>query len=410
MNNMADSQPDPKQAYKERYEAQKQRGVKFFPDIIYKDMIVAFGVFILLVFLATFIGVKPEAPADPNDSTYIPRPEWYFLFLFQMLKYFPGSIEWVGTAIVPALAVLALLFLPFYDRSPVRYWRKRRLAIGLMSITVIGIVALTILAAAATPPQEEFSATSISDQIIVGQDLYSIQCVECHGSEGEGGEIVGVEGLEGVVVAPLSAPDFIYTRTDETIFNVIEYGQQDLGMPPFGLASGGELLRGEMNAIVTFMRFTWDDRVEIPEDALAAGAVPELGLDEIPTYVVHIEPIVRRTCLSCHRPGKENNNYLMGTYEEMINSGDNAPNLKEALESNLIRMLHREEIDAGGAMPPSKPLREDWIEIFERWVLAGMPETPADLPAPEPADALDATASPDGAANPEPPVGETTTP
>jgi mono/diheme cytochrome c family protein len=384
--------------------------VKFFPDIIYKDMIVAFGVFILLVFLATFIGVKPEAPADPNDSTYIPRPEWYFLFLFQMLKYFPGSIEWVGTAIVPALAVLALLFLPFYDRSPVRYWRKRRLAIGLMSITVIGIVALTILAAAATPPQEEFSATSISDQIIVGQDLYSIQCVECHGSEGEGGEIVGVEGLEGVVVAPLSAPDFIYTRTDETIFNVIEYGQQDLGMPPFGLASGGELLRGEMNAIVTFMRFTWDDRVEIPEDALAAGAVPELGLDEIPTYVVHIEPIVRRTCLSCHRPGKENNNYLMGTYEEMINSGDNAPNLKEALESNLIRMLHREEIDAGGAMPPSKPLREDWIEIFERWVLAGMPETPADLPAPEPADALDATASPDGAANPEPPVGETTTP
>lgn len=407
---MAETQPDPKQTYKERYEAQKQRGVKFFPDIIYKDMIVAFGFFVLLVILATFIGVKPEPPADPSDSTYIPRPEWYFLFLFEMLKYFPGSIEWIGTAIVPVVAILALLLLPFYDRSPVRYWRKRKVAMSLMSITVIGIVALTILAAASTPPQDEFSATSITDQIVVGQDLYSIQCVECHGSEGEGGEIVGVEGLEGVVVAPLSAPDFIYTRTDKTIFNVIDYGQQDLGMPPFGLANGGELLRGEINAMVTFMRFTWDDRVEIPEDALAAGAVPELGPDEIPTYQVHIEPIVRRTCLSCHRPGKENNDYLMGTYEEILNSGDNAPNLKDGLESNLMRMLYREDIeDVGGAMPPSKPLREDWVEIFERWVLAGMPETPDDLPTPEPTEAIDADASAAGGET-EVPIDATSTP
>jgi mono/diheme cytochrome c family protein len=164
---------------------------------------------------------------------------------------------------------------------------------------------------------------------------------------------------------------------------VIDYGQQDLGMPPFGLASGGELQRGEIDAIVTFMRYTWDDRVEIPEEALAAGAVPELGPDEIPTYVVHIEPIVRRTCLSCHRPGKENNNYLMGSFEDILNSGDNAPNLTGGLESNLIRSLYREETEEWGPMPPSKPLREDWIEIFERWVLAGMPETPDDLPATE---------------------------
>ncbi|TFH35825.1 MAG: c-type cytochrome [Anaerolineales bacterium] len=407
---MAATPPDPKQVYKERYEAQKQRGVKFFPDIIYKDMIVAFGIFILLIFLATFIGVKPEPPADPNDSTYIPRPEWYFLFLFQMLKYFPGSMEWVGTAVVPAVAVLALLLLPFYDRSPVRYWRKRKLALGLMSLAVIGIVALTIVAAATTPPQEEFSATGIADEVVLGQDLYSIQCVECHGSEGEGGEIVGVEGLEGVVVAPLNAPDFIYTRTDKTIYNIIDYGQQDLGMPPFGLASGGELQRGEIDAIVTFIRYTWDDRVEIPADALGAGSVPELGPDEIPTYVVHIEPMVRRTCLSCHRPGKENNNYFMGTYDEILNSGDNTPNLTGGLESNLIRMLHREEIDAGGAMPPSRPLREDWVEIFERWILAGMPETPEDLPAPETTDAPDTGASPLPEATVGQPAGETPTP
>jgi len=100
---------------------------------------------------------------------------------------------------------------------------------------------------------------------------------------------------------------------------------------------------------------------------------------------VHIEPIIRRTCLSCHRPGKKNNNYLMRDYNEVLTSGDNAPNLIAGdLGSNTIRMLHREETDAGGPMPPSRPLREDWIKIWERWVLAGMPETPEDVVQPTP--------------------------
>lgn len=370
-----------KQRYEARYQSEKNRGIKFFPDIIYKDVIVAFGIFLLLVGLATFAGVAAEPPADPSDSSYIPRPEWYFLWLFQLLKYFPGSVEWIGTAILPVLGVLALLLLPFYDRSPFRHWSKRKLAVGIGSVAILGIAALTIAAVVTTPPNPEFEgAGSITEEIVNGQDLYAIQCVECHGSEGEGGEIVGVEGLEGVVVAPLNAPDFIYTRSDDTIFNVIDYGQQDLGMPPFGLANGGELSRGEMNAIVTFMRYTWDDRVEIPEEAVAAGAVPELGPDEIPVYTVHVEPIIRRTCLSCHRPGKENGNYLMGTYEEVIETGDNAPNLIAGdLNSNLIRMINREDIEAGGPMPPSKPLKDEWIDILERWVLAGMPETPEDV-------------------------------
>ncbi len=377
---------DNKRHYRERYNSEKEHGVKFFPDIIYKDMIAAFGIFIVLVGLAVFIGVAADPPADPNDSTYIPRPEWYFLWLFQLLKYFPGQIEWVGTTVFPALAVLALLLLPFYDRSPFRYWRKRKFALVVGGLATFSLIALTILAVANTPPNEEFEAvSSISGQIISGQDLYGLHCVECHGSEGEGGEITTVEGLEGIVVAPLNAPDFIYTRSDDTIFNIIDYGQQDLGMPPFGLAYGGELTKGEADAIVAFMRYTWDDRVEIPEDAAAAGAIPELGPDEIPVYSIHIEPIVRRTCLSCHRPGKKNGEYLMRDYDEILTTGDYAPNLIAGdLGSNLIRMLHREEIEAGGPMPPTKPLREAWIDIWERWVIAGMPENPEDVATPEP--------------------------
>jgi mono/diheme cytochrome c family protein len=383
-----------KQRYEARYQAEKERGEKFFPDIIYKDLIVSFGLFLLVVGLATFVGVASEPPADPSDSSYIPRPEWYFLFLFELLKYFPGQIEWVGTTVVPALAILALLLLPFYDRSPFRHWRKRPVAISIMSVAVVGIIALTILAAVSTPPQEEFSiAGSISEEIIFGQDLYALNCGECHGSEGEGGEITTIEALEGVFVDPINAPDFIYTRTDRTIFNVIDYGQQELGMPPFGKSYGGELQRAEINAIVTFMRYTWDDRVEIPEEA--AVGVPPLGPDEIPSYVVHIEPIIRRTCISCHRPDKENNEYLMRTYEEVIKSGDNAPNVIAGdLESNLIRMLHREEIDAGGPMPPTRELRAEWIEMWERWVLAGMPEEPVEPTATPEGETPEAIATP----------------
>ena len=381
---------DEKERYQARYQAEKERGVKFFPDIIYKDMIVAFAVFLLLVGLATFVGVPQEPPADPSDSSYIPRPEWYFLFLFQLLKYFPGSLEWIGTTVVPGAAVLILLLLPFLDRSPVRHWRKRLPALAAMGAVVLGMVVLTVLAVVSTPPQEEAAAlTSISDQVIAGQDLYGVQCVECHGAEGEGGEIVGVEGLEGVIVPSLKAHDFIYTRTDETIFNIIEYGQPDHGMPPFGKAYGGALTRAEIQAIVTFMRYTWDDRVELPPAAAAAGAVPTLGPDEIPSYSAYIEPIIKRACLSCHRPGRKNNNFFMRTYQELMTSGDHAPNVIPGdPKSNLIRMLHREEVEAGGPMPPTKPLKDEWIAIWERWVLGGAPEfpvtpTPTRTPVPE---------------------------
>ena len=368
-----------KKKYLDKYHREKERGVKFYPDIIYKDLLIAFAIFLLLVGLAIYIGVAKEPPADPNDSAYIPRPEWYFLFLFQMLKYFPGQLEWIGTTIIPGIAVLALFLLPFYDRSPLRYWKKRKLAVSIMSLIVVGMVALTVIAAVTTPPQAEASsiADTISEQIIVGQDVYSIQCVECHGAEGEGGEVIGVEGLEGVVIKPINSQDEMYTRTDDTFFNIVEYGQPELGMPPFGLGYGGELPRGDINAVVTFMRYTWDDRAEVPVEAAAASALPALGPDEVPSYDVHIQPIFKRYCISCHRPGKENNNYLMGTYEEVMTSGDHTPNIIPGdLNSNIILMINRQEIEAGGPMPPTRALKPDVIDIITRWVAGGAPQTP----------------------------------
>jgi menaquinol-cytochrome c reductase cytochrome b/c subunit len=373
-----------KKQYLEKYAQAKQKGEKFWPDAIYKDLLVSFAIFLLLVLLATFIGVANEPKADPSDSAYIPRPEWYFLFLFQLLKYFPGEIEWIGTAVVPGVAVLALFLLPFFDRNPKRHPRSRRWAVIIMSVIVTGIVGLTIMAAATTPPQEETGtlAATLSEKILAGEELYGVQCVECHGAEGEGGEIKDVEGLEGVILEPINARDILYTRTDETFYNVIAYGQQDLGMPPFAKAFGGELGPGDIDAIVAFMRYTWDDRAELPEEVTQASAIPVLAPDEVPSYEVHIVPIVKRYCVSCHRPGKKNNNYLMQSYEEIMTSGDNGPNVIPGdLNSPLIHLINREELENSGPMPPTKALKPELIDIFTRWIAGGAPNTAADAAA-----------------------------
>lgn len=375
-----------KLAYKEKYSKAKAKGVKFYPDIVYKDLLVAFALFLLMVGLAAFIGVPNEPKADPNDSSYVPRPEWYFLFLFQMLKYFPGVLEWIGTFIIPTIAVLALFLLPFFDRNPRRHFSKRKFAITIMTVVMVGIVALTIMAVATTPPQEETGtiASTISEKILAGQDLYSINCVECHGADGEGGEIKGVEGLEGFLMKPINSQDEMYTRSDETFHNIIAYGQPNLGMPPYSKAFGGELSPGDIDAIVTFMRYTWDDRAEIPAEVAQAQAIPALGPDEVPSYEVHVAPLVKRYCLSCHRPGKKNNNYLMATYEELMTSGDNAPNnvIPGDINSILIRVINREDLQdldsPVGPMPPTKALKPEIIDIFTRWIIGGAPNTAAD--------------------------------
>ena len=377
-----------KKKYHAKYTAAKQKGVKFWPDIIYKDLLVSFALFILLIGLAAFVGVAAEPKADPNDTAYIPRPEWYFLFLFEALKFVPGAIEWVGTALIPGIAVLALIALPFLDKNPSRYWKNRKIAISVMSVIVLGIVGLTIRAVITTPEQEETTlAGSIAEQVVQGQDLYSIYCAECHQPEGEGGEVVGVEGLEGTFIKPISSQDEMWTRTDQTLFNIVDMGQQDLGMPPYGLGYGGELQRSEIENIVAFMRYTWDERAEIPEDAIVG--IPALVEGEVPSYEVHISAVAKRYCVSCHREGKENNEYLMGSYDEILNTGINAGKNVIAGDpdaSYLMQTLHRQTVIGSdsneiGAMPPSKDLKTEYIDMFARWIEAGMPETAAEAAA-----------------------------
>jgi len=393
-----------KKSILEKYKIALQKGERFWPDSIYKDLLVSFAIFVILILLATFIGVPGEPKADPSDTAYIPRPEWYFMFLFQMLKYFPGNLEWLGTTIIPGIVILVLLLLPFLDRNPVRYYARRKFALSVMGIAVLGIVVLTVVAFVSTPPQAEVAvAGTLSEQIVAGQDLYSVNCVECHGADGEGGEVKGVEGFEGVILLPINTKDIMYTFTDETLANIIAYGQQEKehAMPPFGRAYGGELSLGDIDYLVTFLRYTWDDRAELPPEAAAASAIPALAAGEIPSYEVHIQPLEKRYCVSCHRAGKKNNNYLMGTYEDTLNTGDNAPVMVAGdMNSSLLQVINGNEIkdDKGEViirqMPPTKLLKPEYIDMLTRWVMAGMPNSAAE------AQALSVTATPEATPTP----------
>ncbi len=165
-----------KQEYLERYHQEKEKGLPFFPDIIFKDALVSLLVFLILVALAYFIGAPLEERANPADTTYTPRPEWYFLFLFQLLKYFPGNLEVVGVVVLPTLAIILLFLLPFLDRNSYRYFLKRPIIIGVTSVMLVGVIYLTVQAYQATPAPE---ATVQGDQTAA---LYAKNCAGCHGS------------------------------------------------------------------------------------------------------------------------------------------------------------------------------------------------------------------------------------
>ena len=386
-----------KKSILEKYKLALHKGERFWPDSIYKDLLISLAIFIVLILLASFLGVPTEPKANPNDTAYIPRPEWYFLFLFQMLKYFPGKLEWVGTAVIPGIAVLVLLLLPFLDRNRKRHYSRRKIALAIMGVAVVGIVGLTIIAAVTTPPQEVVAAAgTIPEQITLGQNLWSVNCSQCHGPNGEGGVIQGVSGLNGFNMKALHSQDEMYTRTDETLADIIAYGQPNLGMQPFGQAYGGALSPTQINAIVTFMRYTWDDRSVLPAGAALAGGIPALKPGEVPSFDVHIGPLVTHYCVSCHSAGKDNGNYLMTSYKDMLNSGDNAPVISAGdPQSLLLRLITGHtgvDPKTGQAitqMPPTKLLDQQYIDMITEWVMAGMPQTAqeaakAPTPAPTP--------------------------
>jgi len=153
---------------------------KFFPGQVFKDTVAIFVMFSILFALATLVRVPLGKIADPTDTTFIPRPEWYFLFLFQLLKFFEGPLEIVGSMVLPGIAVGLLFATPFIDRGAAVKLRQRTFAIGIVVLAAIGWGSLTYAAMSSTPHKEPWQSFTAEEVAAVGTFRQG-QCWQCHG-------------------------------------------------------------------------------------------------------------------------------------------------------------------------------------------------------------------------------------
>jgi ubiquinol-cytochrome c reductase cytochrome b subunit len=103
-------------------------------------------IFILVaIILALVFPVGLGDPADPTDNLFVPKPEWYFMSLYQLLKFFPGKLEFIATAVIPSGGIVILFLVPLLDKNPEKRPRKRPIAMILMLLAVAAIIALTVM-------------------------------------------------------------------------------------------------------------------------------------------------------------------------------------------------------------------------------------------------------------------------
>ena len=144
-----------KEQYLREYYILKNQGKPFFPYAVAKDSIMACVVLAVIIGMAIIFGAELGPKADPTTTTYVPRPEWYFFFLFELLRVVkPSVLTPLATIGIPTICMILLIMLPFVDRSPERRPERRPIA-TFAGIGVIAAMAyLTLLGANAGSPNE----------------------------------------------------------------------------------------------------------------------------------------------------------------------------------------------------------------------------------------------------------------
>jgi quinol---cytochrome c reductase cytochrome c subunit, bacillus type len=186
-----------KEKYLREYHVLKSQGKPFFPYAVAKDSFMAVFVLFVIILMAVLFGAELGPKADPTTTTYTPRPEWYFFFLFELLRVVkPPELVFIATIGIPTLCLVLLLLLPFIDRNAERHPLKRPIA-TLAGITVIAAMAyLTIEGAVAGSPTE--IEMGVAKQYEPGRAVAaSSGCLGCHkigdnGNSGPGPELTKV--------------------------------------------------------------------------------------------------------------------------------------------------------------------------------------------------------------------------
>jgi ubiquinol-cytochrome c reductase cytochrome b subunit/menaquinol-cytochrome c reductase cytochrome b/c subunit len=144
-----------KEEYLREYAILKSQGKPFFPYAVAKDGTMAVVVMIVIITMSIVLGAELGPKADPTTTTYTPRPEWYFYFLFELLRIIkPAYLVPLATIGIPTICMILLFLLPFYDRNAERRPERRPIATTAGIFTIAAMGYLTFLGAEAGPPTQ----------------------------------------------------------------------------------------------------------------------------------------------------------------------------------------------------------------------------------------------------------------
>jgi ubiquinol-cytochrome c reductase cytochrome b subunit/menaquinol-cytochrome c reductase cytochrome b/c subunit len=194
-----------KEQYLREYSMLKAEGKPFFPYAVAKDSAMAAIVVLTIVALSIVLGAELGPKADPTTTTYVPRPEWYFFFLFELLRVIkPAELTGMATIGIPTLCLILLILLPFYDRGSERRPERRPIATTAGIFTIVAMAYLTFLGANAGSPTEieakapsDLSGTELRQFNAGKQVAAQSGCLACHkfgenGNDGPGPELSGI--------------------------------------------------------------------------------------------------------------------------------------------------------------------------------------------------------------------------
>lgn len=315
--------------------------LKFYPVQVFKDTVAVFGAFALLFSLAIVAKAPLGRVADPTDTSFIPRPEWYFQFLFQLLKYCEGPLEILATAVLPGLVVAALFLVPFIDRAPLIRVTKRVTA--MVTVLLCGVIwsGLTAASILETPPEAALAEAEgpmewvdLTPQEVAGVAYYEMEkCSVCH-------EL-------GLAKSEKPGPNLGAGGVARDAAWLIAHFKQPSSKIPGSQMPPVPLKTSELNALASFLiKLT-------PQNAVKMQEIPEYALQGALLYQ-------RNQCQVCHLVNGAG-----------MKSGPELNGLAKRRKSEWVKehFLDPQKFDSDSVMPPYK-FKPAENEAITRYLMA----------------------------------------
>jgi ubiquinol-cytochrome c reductase cytochrome b subunit len=246
--------------YRAEYEKLlEERGVPFWPDVAWRDVVAAFVVVVAIVALAYFVGPPPlNNPPNPSLLASDPRPDWYMLWYFAVLALLPRGLESAFMVLAPLSAFIFLLMVPVIWNKGERHPARRPWAVAMVVMVVVTIVAFWI-EGSISPWSPDFEAQPLpaalirsnSPLVIAGARLfYDKGCEFCHTVEGRGGmrgpnltDVASRLSINDIKIRILNGggnmPSFAGILTREDLDDLVAFLESRVGQPTQTSDSGG---------------------------------------------------------------------------------------------------------------------------------------------------------------------------